>query len=164
MKARSPSVTEWLRNRAYDAVFHVGDTALQFTADLIRGYELHRHQSYTHRQLDRQERTQGIHETRQVASNPEKPLNYSEKQAFLELTERMRDESVIEHWKRRKELLAHPHKRDLIEAHAKVQAEYEARSIGIETHMTAEDYQRERIRKQRKPRHDTHRRKKTLRP
>ena len=46
----------WLKTRAYDAVFHLGDTGLQFMADLIRGADNPRRSSYDARQTKRQER------------------------------------------------------------------------------------------------------------
>jgi len=116
MKRRSPSVTEWLRDRAYDTVFH---------------------------------------------PKPEKPLNYDERQAFLELTGRREGESVIDHWKRRKELLAHPHKRELVQAHMKISAEEKRQEIQVVTYSTAETYQKERVRSQSKDRKASQRRVRT---
>lgn len=115
--AKNWSFTAWLRDRAYDAVFHLGDTALQFTADMIRGPESQRHDHYTGRQLRKQERKSSP-ATRQAG----KPLNYVERQAFQQMTKRKAGESLIEHWKRRKQLLQHPDKRQLIAIEQKVAA------------------------------------------
>ena len=156
----SPSFTEWFRDRAYDTIFHIGDTAFEFTADLIRGSEPHRSQGYTERQLDRQER-KTEEKAKKVAPKPEKPLNYDERQIFLELTGRREGESVIEHWKRRKELLAHPHKRELVQAHVNISAEEKKQEIQVVTYSTAETYQKERVRSQSEDRKSSQKRRRT---
>lgn len=143
--AQNWSFTAWLRDRAYDSVFHVGDTALQFTADLIRGPENGRHDGYADRQLKKQERKTAPAIKK---AKPEKPLNYSEKQTFAQMMRRQVGESLIEHWKRRKSLIQHPHKRGLITAEQKVEAEAKKdRSITVERKSIASDYQQTRLRK-----------------
>ena len=142
----SRSFTAWLRDRAYDAVFHAGDTALQFTADMIRGPESARHDHYTGRQLKKQERK--LPAPAATNTPTAKPLNYTERQAFLHMTERKAGESLIEHWKRRKQLLQHPDKRQLIEAEQKVEALAEKElSITVERRTIASDYQQSCVRK-----------------
>lgn len=133
----------WLRDRAYDAVFHVGDTALQFTADLIRGSENIRHDHYAGRQLRKQERktAPAIKQPK-----PEKPLSYDERKVFTLMMRRQAGESVTNHWKRRKEMLRHPHKRQLIAVEQKVAASDRERSITVERKTIASEYQRSRVR------------------
>jgi len=147
LKTQNWNFTAWLRNRAYDTVFHVGDTALQFTADLIRGPDNIRHDPYSERQLGKQERKTPPPTTK---AKPEKPLSFSERQTFTQMMRRQAGESVIEHWKRRKELLKHPHKRQLIAVEQKVEAEAQKdRSITVERRSIASDYQENRLRKSR---------------
>jgi len=145
--AKNWSFTAWLRDRAYDTVFHVGDTALQFTADLIRGPDNIRHGPYSERQLGKQERKTLPPITK---TKPEKPLSFSEKQVFTQMMRRQAGESVTEHWKRRKELLQHPRKRQLIATEQKIEAEAQKdRSITVERRSIASDYQENRLRKPR---------------
>jgi len=92
--AKSWSFTAWLRDHAYDTVFHVGDTALQFTADLIRGPDNMRHIPYIERQLGKQERKSAPPPTTKI--KPEKPLSFSERQTFTQMLRRQAGESVIE--------------------------------------------------------------------
>jgi len=143
--AQNWSFTAWLRDRAYDTVFYVGDTALQFTADLIRGPDNARHEPYMQRQLGKQERKNPP----EIKKNaPEKPLNFSEKQAITQMLRRRSGESIIEHWKRRKELLYHPDKRQLIATEQKIEAEGKKdRSIRVERKTITSDYQQNRLRK-----------------
>jgi len=136
--AKSWSFTAWLRDRAYDTVFHVGDTALQFTADLIRGPDNMRHIPYIERQLGKQERKSAPPPTNKI--KPEKPLSFSERQTFTQMMRRQAGESVIEHWKRRKELLKHPHKRQVIATE---------RAITVERKTIASEYQQNRMKKPR---------------
>jgi len=144
------SLFNWLRDKAYDGVFHVGDTALQFTADIIRGSDHSRHDSYATRQMNRVERKQAP-KPKQV--KPEKPLNFQEKAFFVEMMRRKENESVIDHWKRRKELLAHPQKRNLIQIEQKLNAE-QTKQHAIKTEMKpiATTYQKERVQKQKRER------------
>ncbi len=144
--AQNWSFTAWLRDRAYDTVFHTGDTALQFTADLVRGPGNIRHGPYIERQLGKQERKSTPPLT--IKTKPEKPLNFSEKQVFTQMLRRQAGESVIEHWKRRKGLLKHPHKRQLISVEQKIEAEAQRdRSITVERRNIASEYQQNRLRK-----------------
>lgn len=46
-----------LRDFAYDTVFHVGDTVLQLTADLIHGPDNYWSGGYHKRQINKSERT-----------------------------------------------------------------------------------------------------------
>jgi len=143
--AQKRSFTAWLRDRAYDTVFHMGDTALQFTADLIRGPDNIRHGPYNERQLGKQERKTPPLTTK---TKPEKPLSFSEKQIFTQMMRRQLGESVIEHWKRRKELLQHPRKRQLIATEQKFEAEAQKdRSITVERRSVANEHQENRLRK-----------------
>lgn len=149
--AKSWSFSAWLRDRAYDVVFHVGDTALQFTADMIRGPENSRHDSYAARQLQRQERKPM---SALKAATAKKPLSFSEGQIFSEMLRRRNNESIIEHWKRRKDWLQHPHKRQLIAVEQKIEREATSRqqAITVEHRSLARQYQRERVRQKPKRR------------
>jgi len=101
-----------LRDLSYDSVFHVGDTALQFTADVIRGPDDMRYGKYAYRQIEKQQRR-----ILKQAAKPkivEKPLKFEEKKAFAELMKRQQGETIIEHWKRQKRLLAYPNKQQLV--------------------------------------------------
>lgn len=143
--AQNWSFSAWLRDRAYDAVFHVGDTALQFTADLIRGPDNARQGGYADRQLKMQDRK---NPPATQKAKPEKALNYSEKQTFTQMMRRQVGENLIEHWKRRKSLIQHPHKRELIAVEQKVEAEAKKdRSITVERKSIASEYQQDRITK-----------------
>ena len=101
-----------LRDFAYDTVFHVGDTALQFTADLIHGPDNYWSGGYHKRQLNKSERAEQKRATKQKGTP--RPLNIEEREVFTSLLTRQKSETIIEHWKRRKRLLAHPNKRELI--------------------------------------------------
>lgn len=145
------SVFEWFRDKAYDTVFHVGDTTLQFAADIIRGSDYSRHDKYVSRQVDRQERKQATPKVKQP--KPEKPLNFQEKAIFVEMTRQKTNESIVEHWKRRKELLSHPQKRNLIQIEQKLNAEAaKQREISTEMKQISTIYQKERVSKQTKER------------
>jgi len=97
-----PSILNRMRDAAYDTVFHVGDTGMQFVADLIRGPENARQPSYEKRQLGKQERS------------GEKPIKLEERQLFSELLKRHHGEPLTLYWKRRKAHLASPDKASLV--------------------------------------------------
>lgn len=90
-----------IRDRAYDVVASEGDFALQFIGDLIRGLDADRGAAFV-------KRTQERHKT-----SKEPPLNYEERVQFQELMQRQDGETIIEHWKRQKALLATEGKKDL---------------------------------------------------
>lgn len=157
------SALSFARDSAYETVFHVGDTGLQFTADLIHGPDNPRHERYAYREINRREKqaerryeaAQGIKRAvkpRKVLRS-EKPLNFEEKRTFSEMTRRRAGESITRHWKRRKELLGHPRKRQLIELELKLREETEKEhSIAVERKSLAGEYQRERVRHKRRTR------------
>ena len=91
-----------IRDRAYDVVASEGDFALQFIGDLIRGPDADRGAAFLKRDQDR----------RKISK--EAPLNYEERIQFQELMQRQDGETVIEHWKRQKALLAAEGKKDLV--------------------------------------------------
>ena len=145
------------RDGAYEAVFHIGDTSLQFTADLIHGPDNPRHERYAYREIHRgekqgerrQEAAQGIKHPRKPPARvkPERPLSFEEKRLFSEMTRRQAGESIIEHWKRRKQLLEHPHKRQLIERERKLEAEAQkGHPIHVERKSVAQNAQQQRVR------------------
>ena len=154
------SVFSILRESGYESVFHLGDTALQFTADLIHGPDNPRHEQYSYRQIDQQQKKaerkkpaqkkissipkKPAQKTRPIAA--ERPLNISEKKYFSEITRRQQGKSIIEHWKRRKYMLSHPHKRSLISAEKSLDA-VEAKQHIIETEMKSisSKYQKQRL-------------------
>ena len=151
------SALSFARDGAYEAVFHIGDTSLQFTADLIHGPDNPRHERYAYREIGRREKqaerryeaAQGIKQPSKPPARvkPERPLNFEEKRVFSEMTRRRAGESIIEHWKRRKQLLEHPHKRQLIEIERKLEAEAQKdHSIHVERKSIAQDYQQQRVR------------------
>lgn len=106
------SAVSVLRDLSYDTVFHIGDTGLQFTADLIRGPSETRYGKYAYRQIESQQRT--VSKQNPKTQSREKPLKYNEKQAFARIMKRQQGESVIEHWKRQKYLLSYPNKQKLV--------------------------------------------------
>jgi len=141
-----------LRDSTYETVYHVGDTALQFTADLVRGPDNLRHYQYVNRQVSKQENkpvksSESSLRSQKSPKNPsEKPLNYSEMQYFSNITRRKEGESIIEHWKRRKYMLSHPRKRSLIVTEQKIdQAEKTQHSIKAEMKSISSQYQKERV-------------------
>ena len=113
----------FLRDRAYDTVYEIGDTSLQFIGDMFRGYNEDRHQAFAHRQINRFEKrnipnvpkpTQSVQASKPA---PEKPLSYAQKQSLVKMMGRQPGESIIEHWKRRKQLLQYPDKPSFIAQH-----------------------------------------------
>jgi hypothetical protein len=119
-----------LRDASYDTVFHAGDTALQFTGDLIRGPDYGRSERYAHRQIDRSERQAArkaeatlAHQTAKArAQSARSALRYEEKKTFAKMMQREKGESIVEHWKRQKALLAAPDKRQLVQHYERFQA------------------------------------------
>ena len=91
-----------LRDHAYDVVASEGDFALQFIGDLIRGPDADRGTAFVKRNQERRR------------SSKEPPLNYEERVQFQELMQRQGGETIIEHWKRQKALLAAEGKKDLV--------------------------------------------------
>jgi hypothetical protein len=79
-----------------------GDFALQFIGDLIRGPDADRGAAFVKRNQGR----------RKISK--EAPLNYEERVQFQELMQRQGGETIIEHWKRQKALLASDAKKDLV--------------------------------------------------
>lgn len=122
----------FLRDRAYDAVYEVGDTSLQFIGDMFRGYNEDRHQAFANRQISRYEKKNILNQPKPVQSvqtskrSPETPLSYDQKQSLVKMMGRQPGESIIEHWKRRKQLLQYPDKPTLI-------AQYDALEMRIKT-------------------------------
>jgi hypothetical protein len=116
--ALKPNIFSWLRDRAYDLVYHEGGAILDFVGDLIRGPS-----GYT-QSLERQTRKA---ETR---LKPEKPLSARETQAFAAMLRRQEGEEQIAYWKRKKALLRHPDKRALLRQAAADRKAEEARQAG----------------------------------
>lgn len=91
-----------MRDCAYGVIESEGDFALQFIADLIRGPDTDRSTAFVKRAQERRK------------SNKEAPLKFEERVAFLELMQRQKGETIIEHWKRQKVLLASDNKKSLV--------------------------------------------------
>ncbi len=103
---------EKLGDFLYDTVFHVGDTALQFTADLIHGPDNYWSGGYHKRQISKSERV-GLKRAKKQKATP-RPLSIEERKVFTSLLKRQNGETIIEHWKRRKAMLDYPNKRELV--------------------------------------------------
>lgn len=95
-------IFDWLRDRSYDTVFHVGDTAQEFLWDVVQGPQVQRTGAYHSRILDSSRR------------RGELSLSFSERQSFEKMLSRTEGESIIEHWKRRKALLQFANKKALV--------------------------------------------------
>ncbi len=126
-----PSILNKLRDAAYDTVFHVGDTGLQFVADLIHGPHNVRQNAYGNRQQSKQERT------------GEKPLKFEEKKLFTELLKRQDGERLTDFWKRRKAHLASASKPRLISQFRQLQIRRE--QIASESSKTLADQKRRKL-------------------
>ena len=74
-------VGRFLRDRAYDTVFEIGDTSLQFIGDMFRGYNENRHQAFAHRTISRREK-QSSSKISHQKPRPEKPLSFDQKRSF----------------------------------------------------------------------------------
>ena len=124
------TVLSVLRESSYDTVFHVGDAALQFTGDLIRGPDHGRYDAYAHRQIDRSERqttrkaemAAARRTARARAQSARASLRFEEKKTFAKMMQREKGESIVEHWKRQKALLKAPDKRQLVQHYERLQA------------------------------------------
>jgi hypothetical protein len=152
------SFGRFLRDRAYDAVYELGDTSLQFLGDMFRGYNEDRHQAFAHRQISRYEGrnipkvpkpTKSAQASRPA---PETPLSYAQKQSLVKMMGRQAGESIIEHWRRRKQLLQYPDKPSLIAQHDALEMrlnteEKHEHSIHAEMRSLASQYQKNRIAK-----------------
>ena len=111
-----PGVFDWIQNRLYDTVFHVGDTAQNFLWDVFQGPESNHSQGYHHRQLGKRQR-QG-----------ETPLTSLEKQTFEKVLKRYPNEKLTHYWKRRKALLNHPDKKNLVHQYQAIERRKEQNS------------------------------------
>lgn len=153
------SLAAFVRDRAYDTVFELGDTSLQFIGDMFRGYNENRHQAYAGRQIERQEKKIATKNPKQQAKpkqratpNP-KPLKFEEKRTFAKMMGRQQGETIIEHWKRQKLLLAYGDKQQLIAHHTALQEKMRAeqvsqQTIEVERNSIASKYQKTRSPKQ----------------
>ena len=146
----------FLRDRAYDAVYEIGDTSLQFIGDMFRGYNEDRHQAFAHRQINRYERgnlPRASQKNRPLQASkltPEKPLSYAQKQSLVKMMGRQPGESIIEHWKRRKQLLQYPDKPSLIAQHDALEMrvkkeEMQEQGIVAEMKSISSQYQKDRV-------------------
>lgn len=150
------SFGRFLRDRAYDAVYEVGDTSLQLIGDMFRGYNEDRHQAFAHRQINRFEKrnipkvpkpTQSVQASKPT---PEKPLSYAQKQSLVKMVGRQPGESIIEHWKRRKQLLQYPDKPSLIAQYDALEMrvkkeEMQEQGIVAEMKSISSQYQKDRV-------------------
>lgn len=153
------SLAAFVRDRAYDTVFELGDTSLQFIGDMFRGYNENRYQAYAGRQIDRQEKKIAAKNLKQMAKPKEraaaspKPLKFDEKRTFAKMMGRQQGETIIEHWKRQKLLLAYPEKHQLIAQHTALQEKMQAekmsqQTIEVERNSISSKYQKTRGLKQ----------------
>jgi len=101
-ETKSRSFFGWLRDGAYDTVFHVGDTAQNFLWDAVYGSSDNRSQKYHSRQIDKHDR------------KSERPLTLEERTIFAKILKRSKGESLIIYWKRQKALLRYPNKLGLV--------------------------------------------------
>jgi len=100
---KSRSLFDWLRDRAYDTVFHVGDTTQNFLWDAVYGASDMRSEKFHKRQLEKN------------ARKTKKPLTKKEQGVFCKILKRGENEGLLEYWKRQKTLLNFPDKLRLIE-------------------------------------------------
>lgn len=147
----------FMRDQAYDVVYEVGDTSLQFIGDMFRGYNEDRHRAFAYRQIDRHERrhiskVKPAPTTTEKAPKPivQKPLTFTQKQTFANMMGRQSAESIIEHWKRQKALMAYPDKQSLIAQHEALQMrvkkeEMQEQDIQVEMRSLSSQYQKQRM-------------------
>jgi len=102
-QTKSRSLFGWLRDRAYDTVFHVGDTAQNFLWDAVYGPNDLRSEKFHKRQLGKN------------ARKSKKALTKNEQGIFCKILKRGENEGLLEYWKRQKALLSFPDKLRLIE-------------------------------------------------
>ena len=100
---------DWLRDRAYDTVFHAGDTTQQFLWDAVYGPENTRQNSYTSRQICRQVR------------KGEVPFTRLEQSTFQKILKRHENEKLLDFWRHRSALLKHPNKKELVASYIKLE-------------------------------------------
>ena len=160
------SFASLLRDSTYDTVFALGDTSLQFGAELIHGPQNTRYGQYAYRQIERQQKPlqakppqkPNKQQTKPKAVRPhktkfEQPLKFEEKRSFAEMMRRQNGESIIEHWKRQKVLLAAPEKQQLIQQHNTLKEQMRAKemsenAIQAEMKSISSQYQKTRAPKQ----------------
>lgn len=97
------SIFSKLRDSLYDIVYSEGDFALQFIADLIHGPDAHRDAGHVKRQLQHQEKNFTV------------ILTEKERAIFMIILSRKTGEEQVAYWKRKKLLLQHPNKKELVQ-------------------------------------------------
>ena len=97
------SIFSKLRDSLYNIVYSEGDFALQFIADLIHGPDAQRDAGHVKRQLQHQERNSTV------------ILTEKEKAIFMIILSRKAGEEQVAYWKRKKLLLQHPNKKELVQ-------------------------------------------------
>lgn len=120
--APKPGLFSWMRDRAYDFVYHEIGAGLDFVGDLFRGpsgysESLHRQASKAHGR---------------TPTAP--PLTISEQRAFADMLHRRAGEGQVAYWKRKKALLNHPDKKALLQADQRQNAQSK---IAIEANTSA---------------------------
>lgn len=100
------------RDLAYDGVFHIGDTTMDFMYDIASGgsHNSSYRTGYMNRQLDRRERR-----------STDKPLKLEERKIYEQIFQRQQHEPLIDYWKRRKALMAYPDKHELIDQYRSIE-------------------------------------------
>lgn len=102
--AQKPGIFSWMRDRAYDFVYHEIGTGLDFVGDLFRGPS--GYSQSLHRQAERA----------QARTPTAKPLTKAEQTQFAAMLKRQPPEGQVDYWKRKKALLRHPDKKALVAA------------------------------------------------
>ena len=116
----------WLRDQAYDFLYYDVGTALDFVGDMFRG------PSGYSKSLHRQAAKAG------AKGKPEKPLTRSERAVFAQMLRRKAGEPQIAYWKRKKALLTHPDKHDLVRQQRSLEAEMARRQTGSKITVDAQ--------------------------
>lgn len=113
-KSNEVEKSSWLRDRLYDTVFHVGDTAQNFLWDAVYGPSPKRSKKYHKRQIGRNNR------------NVEVPLTKEERMVFTKILERSNGEKLLDYWKRQRALLNYTDKQSLVHEYCKKERALEA--------------------------------------
>lgn len=126
----NPGIFDWLMDRAYDAVFHVGDTAQEFLWDVVKGPQDQRTAAYHSRILDSHHR------------RGEFPLTQQERQSFERMIVRSPDERQMDYWKRQKALLAFPNKKALVSGYMALEKQKQKLSSQKDSQKKAQELKR----------------------
>jgi hypothetical protein len=122
---REEGIFSTIRDTLYNIVFTEGDFALQLVGDLIGGTSRAREAKHLERQIHRQERRVHGNKADKHRTPTTAPLRYEERKVFQEIMQRHEGEEQVAYWKRKKRLLNHPNKQQLVaqELASRAQAE-----------------------------------------